>query len=124
MVVNLVTQPELDWAGVEAPQQAMLGGGIHLYIHEPIRDQDVPSMTQARNLVRQIRGALRSGQNVMVHCMGGLGRSGTIVACALAEGGLSAQEAIAAVRVARGPRAVENRRQEDFVQSFIDSLSS
>jgi protein-tyrosine phosphatase/nicotinamidase-related amidase/aminoglycoside phosphotransferase (APT) family kinase protein len=124
MVVNLVTQPELDWAGVEAPQQAMLEGGIHLYIHEPIRDQDVPSMTQALNLVRQIRGALRSGQNVMVHCMGGLGRSGTIVACALASGGLSAQEAIAAVRVARGPRAVENRRQEDFVQLFIESLSS
>lgn len=124
LVVNLVTQPELDWVGVEEPQQAMLAGGIGGYIHEPIRDQDVPSMAQAMALVEQILVAQRSGQHVMVHCMGGLGRSGTIVACALTRGGLSAAEAIAAVRVARGPRAVENSRQEGFVQRFIEQMAA
>jgi protein-tyrosine phosphatase/nicotinamidase-related amidase len=124
LVVNLVTQPELDWVGVEEPQQAMLAGGIGAFIHEPIRDQDVPSMAQAMALVDQIVVAQRSGQHVMVHCMGGLGRSGTIVACALTRGGLSAADAIAAVRVARGPRAVENSRQEEFVQRFIDQMAA
>ena len=54
----------------------------------------------------------------MVTCMGGLGRSGTVAACALVKAGAPPDAAIAAVRSARGPRALETVGQEDFVTTF------
>ena len=51
-------------------------------------------------------------------CMGGLGRSGTVAACFLVTAGMQADAAIAAVRTARGPRALETIAQEDFVVTF------
>ena len=44
-----------------------------------------------------------------------LGRTGTIAACSLVEAGLAAADAVAAVRRARGARAVETAGQEQFV---------
>ena len=58
----------------------------------------------------------------MVTCMGGLGRSGTIAACFLAAAGMSPGAAIAAVRVTRGPRALETIAQEDFVVTFASAV--
>ena len=40
-------------------------------------------------------GILRSGEGVVVHCVGGRGRTGTILGCTLRELGFSAHEAIA-----------------------------
>ena len=48
----------------------------------------------------------------------GLGRTGLVAACALIDHGLSAQEAITAVRACRGPRAIETREQEAFVRGW------
>ena len=54
---------------------------------------------------------------MVVTCMGGLGRSGTLAACLLVSAGTAPEAAIAAVRAARGPRALETIAQEDFVVS-------
>jgi ADP-ribosyl-[dinitrogen reductase] hydrolase len=53
--------------------------------------------------------------------MGGLGRSGTIVACCLVAAGMSPEAVIAAVRTARGPRALETIAQEDLVVTFASA---
>jgi ADP-ribosyl-[dinitrogen reductase] hydrolase len=53
--------------------------------------------------------------------MGGLGRSGMIVACALVDAGVAPLAAIAAVRAARGPRALETSGQEELVKTFAAS---
>jgi protein-tyrosine phosphatase len=58
---------------------------------------------------------------VVVTCMGGLGRSGTIVACCLVAAGMSPEAVIAAVRTARGPRALETIAQEDLVVTFASA---
>jgi protein-tyrosine phosphatase len=55
--------------------------------------------------------------------MGGLGRSGTVAACYLVAAGASAEAAIAAVRAARGPRALETIAQEEFVVMFAAATS-
>ena len=60
-------------------------------------------------------------ESVVVTCMGGLGRSGTLAACYLVAAGMSPDAAIAAVRTARGPRALETIAQEDFVVTFAST---
>ena len=58
----------------------------------------------------------------MVHCRGGLGRTGTVAACVLiALHRYSANEAIAAVRAAR-KGTVQTSEQEDFVRLFAETV--
>ena len=64
---------------------------------------------------------LDRGESVVVTCMGGLGRSGMIAACTLVDAGVASAAAIASVRAARGPRAIETSGQEAFVSAFADS---
>jgi protein-tyrosine phosphatase len=56
------------------------------------------------------------GEGVVVHCLGGTGRTGTVLACALRQLGRSPGEAIDVVREHR-PRWPESPWQEDVVRS-------
>ena len=113
----LLTDSELEWAGVASLGSTAAAAGME-YRRVPIADQGVPEMEEAADLVRWCRAGLALGERVVVTCMGGLGRSGTIAACVLVDAGASPEAAIALVRAARGPRALETAAQEAFVYAF------
>jgi predicted protein tyrosine phosphatase len=84
----------------------------------PVPDVTAPSdLPATRRVVAQVLDAMSEGKTVVVHCRGGLGRSGTIAACCLVARGRAPDEAIEIVRAAR-PGAVEVRDQVDFVRRF------
>lgn len=56
--------------------------------------------------------------DVAVACMGGVGRTGTVAACALVAAGWTADEAIGEVRRVRHPAAVETEAQVLFVAEY------
>jgi protein-tyrosine phosphatase len=116
-LLSLLPDTELDWAGVGDLPTRTRAAGID-WRQLPIPDQGVPGLDDARELVRWCGEGVGAGGRVVITCRGGLGRSGTIAACYLVERGLSAPEAISAVRRARGPRAVETRSQEAFVAEY------
>jgi hypothetical protein len=60
--------------------------------------------------------AVASGTGVLLHCLGGTGRTGTVVACALRLLGRSADEAIATVQAHR-PAWPDSPWQEQVVRS-------
>ena len=69
----------------------------------------------------QIRGAFsraKSGQGVEVGCMGGLGRTGTVLACMAVLAGVSFNDAVAWVRENYRPRAIETLDQEAWINWF------
>ena len=92
-------------------------------LHLPVRDFAAPSMHQIRCALAAIDEALAAGDAVAVHCAAGLGRTGTILACYLVQGGSSPNEAIAFVRRLR-PGSVEAPEQERAVTAFAAELQS
>lgn len=90
----------------------------------PIRDHSVCSLVMMREIVNWLSATLDGGATVVVHCVGGLGRSGIVGACYLIAAGLSAGEAIAAVRHTRSIYAIETAEQEQFVRLFANERAS
>lgn len=84
----------------------------------PIPDVSTPrSADEPVAVVRDVLDHLGRGDTVVVHCMGGFGRAGTITACVLAARGVDPARAVEIVRTAR-PGALETRSQVDFVGLF------
>ena len=90
----------------------------------PIPDLGAPrSMDDAVALVETIIARMEAGRTVVVHCMGGLGRAGTIAACCVVARGHSPEGAMAIVRQAR-PGAIQTSTQEAFVERFAEAAAA
>lgn len=89
--------------------------------HVPMRDFGAPAPAQLDAALAAVDAALAAGRGVAVHCGGGLGRTGTVLACHLVRRGASADDAVARVRAAR-PGAVETRVQLAAVHAYAESL--
>lgn len=87
-------------------------------VRRPLTDGTAPRDAAAMDeLLRLVDGARKRG-DVAIACMGGVGRTGTVAACALVASGRSAAQAIARVRKVRHPEAVETVEQVDFVGTY------
>jgi hypothetical protein len=69
---------------------------------------DPPSAARVAELGDRVAAAVTEGKRVLVRCSGGLNRSGVVAAEALVRVGMTPEEAILAVRKARGPWALTN----------------
>ncbi len=116
-IVCMVPGEELERYGVHDLLSAYRDVGFDV-LHIPLVDQKATSPEEMTRTVRWIDERVAEGQTVLVHCVGGLGRSGMAAACWLKKRGASSSDALVTVRNARGPRAVETRVQEDFVRTF------
>lgn len=115
--VLLVQDQELSRAGVANIAEVMAEHGIDLIRH-PISDAKVPTDRAALTLtLDDIRTRLANGKSVALACLGGLGRTGTVVGCLLRDGGLDGDAAIALTRLSRHD-TIENIDQERFVREW------
>ena len=113
----LVPQAELERYGVAQLPASARARGFDL-LHLPLLDQKGASADTLREAAAWIDARVGAGQSVLIHCVGGLGRSGMVAASWLRSRGLGADAALERVRAARGPRAVETAEQEQCVCSF------
>jgi protein-tyrosine phosphatase len=70
-------------------------------VHWPIEDGPIPDPETLRGVASLIASCLRSGAVVYVHCQAGMNRSALVTARVLMEQGMTAEEAIEAVRERR-----------------------
>jgi protein-tyrosine phosphatase len=119
----LVDDAELrQWSDPAIVERASIAGV--LVIRHPMPDGQPPgSVAEMRLILDEIHEGRTTG-NVAVACMGGVGRTGTVAACALVDGGMAPDEAIATVRAVRHPTAVETAAQERFVRSFAAAVQA
>lgn len=114
-VTCLITLTEGD-----LPQDALARHGL-TNLHLPIRDREPPTVPQIRMLLIRMEAQLARGDVLAVHCLAGIGRTGTVLAAWLISSGLTAQEALRRVRRIE-PKFVQTAEQEAFLQLFEDSL--
>jgi len=116
-VVTLLDDDEIALLHVTALGETVARYGME-WFHLPVLDCSIPDAAfEARweKVGPHLEGIVRGGGRVLVHCRGGLGRAGTIVARMLVELGASVDDAIARVRAAR-PGAIETPEQERYVR--------
>lgn len=94
-------------------------------IHFPIPDIGVPrSLDELDSLLRDIEARLANRERVAIHCLGGIGRTGTIATCLLLRRGLPLKEATRIVQETRCAGFPEGREQGPFVKRYAEHLRS
>ncbi len=86
------------------------------FLHIPVEDYQPPSLGQIETFVRFAREHLAQERGgVMVHCMAGRGRAGTMLACFLVAEGWPSASAIRHIRQSR-PGSIESLAQEEMIE--------
>jgi len=97
------------------------------YVRSAIVDTSIPrNVSQTRELLSQIRSALAKKRGIYVHCRAGIGRTGLIIGCYLAEeerDGNAALERLnllwrQSARAADWPRVPQTSEQADYIRRW------
>lgn len=112
-VAQLVTLTEHPIAA-EALAEAGLEGH-----HLPIEDYQAPTRQQLEQFIQIVEQAREDERPVTVHCLAGIGRTGTMLTAWFIHEGMSYPEALAHVRGMR-PGSVESQAQHDVLIEFAE----
>jgi hypothetical protein len=97
------------------------------YVRSAIVDTGVPNnVSQTKELLSSIRSALARGRSVYVHCRAGIGRTGLIVGCFLADEEASGRKALRILnrlwlqseRSLNWPHVPQTAEQADYIRRW------
>ena len=129
--VSLMEADEVGHAGESfAPydalaREAAATGQMPEFVRHPIVDQSIPTAAEMRAILDRIDAIRAAGGTAYVHCWGGKGRTGTVVACWLIRHGhVLPANAVGHLQTLLGPNAhlfgetPETGRQRAFVAAW------
>ena len=115
MVVTLIEDHEFQMLSVQTLERDVRALGMD-WLHLPIIDVNIPDhrfedawVLEGPNLHKR----LDCGERILIHCRGGLGRTGLVAARILVERGCDPLIAIRRIRAVR-PHAIETSAQERY----------
>jgi hypothetical protein len=129
LFVDLTEPDERTWKGPLRPYADLLpalAGGRARHLRVPIRDVSVPARPElVVEALRAIDAERSRGGTVYLHCLGGVGRTGTIVGCWLAGRGHPGEAALERLRElwqanpkSASRRSPETREQEAYIVAW------
>ena len=117
LLVLLVEDGELARWGDPAIVERGKEAGVRI-LRWPLPDGTAPRTFEEMDALLTEVNAGRTTGDVAVACMGGVGRTGTVAACAMVALGRDAEASIARIRAVRHPTAVETTEQIGFVRGY------
>ncbi len=110
-----------------SPYSNMIGEATHLQF--PIKDASVPESTKLTTTVLDtIDKYIEQGEMVYVHCWGGVGRTGVIIACWLARHGYKGDKTLSRLRElwqqcpkSKIKQSPETFEQEKYILNFAEN---
>lgn len=117
---------DLTEMGEMPDYRGLLPAHVH-YLRCAIRDTEVPSeIERMQELQSRIRNARSLGRRTYIHCRAGIGRTGLVVGCYLAEGGLDGNSALEQLnllwrqcaRAESWPTVPQTAEQADYIRDW------
>ena len=125
-IINLMEPAEVNSKGnpfvpYEDPMSAIaraMGCNVK-FDRRPIRDYGIPTPEAIKKLLDIIDLSIENNQPVYLHCLGGLGRTGTVVGCYLARHGSdSGQKVLDIIRALRRNTATHHLASPETAQQI------
>jgi len=121
-IVSLLEAAESSMLALDGESKVVTDNGMK-YISFPITDYGVPaSADEFSILIADIFRQLEQGINVLLHCRGGVGRSGLTAAGVLLQAGLDPEHAFNCISAKRGSRVPETAQQRDWLINNCESI--
>ena len=115
-IVTLIEDHEFRMLGIESLADDVRAMGMN-WVHLPILDVNIPDNRFEDAWVSvgpKLHDRLDAGEKILIHCRGGLGRTGLVAGRILVERGYTPKNAIQRIRSVR-PHAIQTPQQEIYV---------
>lgn len=100
----------------DVDQAALARNGLR-NVHLPVYDREPPTVAQLQMLMLKMKRLLLGGEVLAVHCLAGLGRTGTVLAAWQVFEGITAEESLRRVRVIES-QYVQSELQESILFAY------
>lgn len=116
-VVSLLQATEAYEVGLQQEQQYADKYAMD-FISYPIADRGLPdSLTRFSELTARLYQQISEGNNTLIHCRGGIGRTGMVAAGILMHAGFKPEAAFELISRKRGVQVPDTRAQSEWVLS-------
>ncbi|MEM1144634.1 MAG: tyrosine protein phosphatase [Pseudomonadota bacterium] len=110
-LLSLIEPHEAAWLDLSSEEQAAAIVGLQ-FTHCPMPDREPPrDLGRLLALTERVIHNLDSGSSSVIHCVGGIGRSGLVALAVLINRGFEVGEAIEHVAAVRGRKAPDTASQ-------------
>lgn len=123
VLVSMLPEDEAQHLGV-AEEATQCGAQGITFLSHPIVDFGLPQMAAFAELIQNIKDHLADGEQVIVHCKAGIGRSGMVAACVLVAFGETPTAAQRIVSVSRGTAIPDTVEQGAVIAAFAQYVKA
>ena len=121
-VVSLLEPAEADALGL-AQEAELVTAHSMKFVSFAIPDMGLPACSaEFTRLVQLLFSEIETGTNTLIHCRGGIGRSGLLAAAVLLQCGQDVQTAFAQVSLMRGRQVPETAQQGDWLKASHEAI--